>query len=181
METYISILRGINVSGHKLIKMEALRQLFDELGFRNTQTYIQSGNIIFQAKKQKTLSLEKNIAGAISKKFGFDVPVLVKDIKAFEKIIDKNPFVQDATKDSAFMHVTFLSGEPAKADFVKIDREQFLPDELEWWGEALYLYCPNKYSNSKLTNNFLESKFRITATTRNWRTTNELLNIAKKM
>ena len=76
MNTYISILRGIYVSGHLMIKMDSLRTLMGELGFKNCTTYIQSGNMLYQAIKQDTHALNLIIKKAIEKKFGFDVPVI---------------------------------------------------------------------------------------------------------
>lgn len=180
MTTYISILRGINVGGHNKIKMEELQQMIAGLGFQRVQTYIQSGNIIFQYKKQKPTLLEKKIAAAIENHFGFNVPVIVMEAISLKEIIDNNPFLKDKTKDASLLHITFLSAEPVKENFDKIKREQFLPDEIQWLGKAVYLYLPNKYSNTKLTNNFLETKLNVTATTRNWKTVNELLNIVLK-
>ena len=94
MTTYISILRGINVSGHKLIKMEALRKMYSDLGFSDVRSYIQSGNIIFSYKNSETYSLEKKISKKINDTFGFDVPVLVKEISEFKKILSNNPFLK---------------------------------------------------------------------------------------
>ena len=181
MTTYISILRGINVSGHRMIKMEALRQLFTDLGFQNIQTYIQSGNIVFQDKKADQQKLEKKIAKAITEKFTFDVPVIVKEVDELKQIIADNPFLTDKTKDIAHLHVTFLADNPNQENFNKIKDGQYQADEFYLIDKVIYLYCPNSYSNSKLTNGFLESKLKITATTRNWKTTNELINIAEKI
>ena len=77
METYISILRGINVSGQKLIKMDALKKAYEDLGFKNVHTYIQSGNVIFQTEEKE---LEQKISGQIQKQFGFEVPVIILTI-----------------------------------------------------------------------------------------------------
>jgi len=181
MTTFISILRGINVSGHRMIKMDALRQLYTEMGFSNVQTYIQSGNVVFQYKKVKLLELEKNIAKKISEKSGFDVPVIVKEYEELKLIIKNNPFLKDKTKDTSHLHVTFLSAKPDKANFEKIKEGQYQADEFHLVDKSIYLYCPNGYGNSKLTNSFFESKLKVTATTRNWRTTNELIKIAEKL
>ncbi len=181
MATYISIVRGINVSGHKLIKMDALRQLCTNLGFQKVHTYIQSGNIIFQYKKTNPQILEKKIANAITEKFAFDVPVLVKEFDEFKQIVTSNPFVADKTKDVTHLHITFLASKPDLVHVNKMNDVQYLPDEFHLHNNAVYLYCPNGYSNTKLTNGFLENKLKTTATTRNWKTTNELINLADKI
>lgn len=177
--TCISILRGINVSGSKLIKMDALRKAFEAWGFKNIQTYIQSGNIVFQTNKSTTQELEKRIQQNIKKDFGFDVPVVVKTQQELKNIVNKNPFFKESRKDAAFFHVTFLSAVPEKENSRKITESSFLPEECELAGNTVYLYCPNGYGNAKLTNNFLESKLKVNATTRNWKTTLELLKMAE--
>src|ERR1700740_4410 len=120
MATYIAILRGINVSGHKLIKMDALRKLFDNMGFKNTKTYIQSGNVVFQDKQAKIQDLEKKIAGSILKEFGFEVPVLVKEADELEAVLKNNPFINKQKEDVTKLHVTFLSAEAEKNHIEKI-------------------------------------------------------------
>jgi uncharacterized protein (DUF1697 family) len=181
MTTYISILRGINVSGHRMIKMQTLKELFTDLGFENIQTYIQSGNIVFQHKKTDPQKLEKKIAKAITEKSTFDVPVIVKKLEELQQIIAANPFLKDKTKELAHLHITFLTDEPDTESVNKIKAGSYQPDEFYLVNKVIYLYCPNNYGNSKLTNGFFEKKLSLTATTRNWKTTNELINIALKI
>ncbi len=164
-----------------MIKMDALRQLFADLGFISIQTYIQSGNIVFQSKKDDQQKLEKKIAKAITEKFTFDVPVIVKELDEFNQIISNNPFVTDKGKDITHLHVTFLSDKPNQENFNKIIDGSYQADEFHLVDKAIYLYCPNSYSDSKLSNNFFESKLKVTASTRNWKTIKELLNIATKI
>lgn len=182
MKTYISILRGINVGGQRIIKMDALKQLYTDLGFAKVQTYIQSGNVIFQNAEAKPEELARLIAEKITEKFGFDVPVMVIVREEFEKIVLNNPFLKDTTKkDVAHWHITFLSALPTPENLSKILPVSYLPDEFQVLGKAIYIYCPNSYSNSKLTNSFFETKLKVTATTRNWKTSKELLEIAEKL
>jgi uncharacterized protein (DUF1697 family) len=181
MATYISILRGINVSGYKMIKMDALRQSCVALGFENVKTYIQSGNIVFNFRQTDNKKLSSKIAGAIKTTFGFDVPVLVMDIDELRQILKNNPFLKDKSKEFSFLHVTFLSDKPKQEYVNDLINRDFSPDCFHLASRSIYLYCPNGYSNSKLTNTFLESKLKVTATTRNWKTTNELVAIAEKM
>lgn len=179
MNNYIAILRGINVSGSKLIKMDALRKAFEAWGFKSVQTYIQSGNIVFQSNKATTQELEKRIYQNIKKEFGFDVPVVVKTHQELKNIVSKNPFAKDKLKDPAFFHVTFLSAVPEKENIRKITETSFSPEEFILTGNAIYLYSPKGYGSAKLTNNFLEGKLKVNATTRNWKTTLELLKMAE--
>lgn len=180
METYISILRGINVSGKKLIKMDALRKLYEDLGFHSITTYVQSGNVIFTSETANSEKLAQTISQQIEKEFGFDVPVIVMSIAQLKHIIENNPFANDSQKDKTFLHVTFLSSKPDKFDLNAIEDKKLSGEEIAITGNAVYLYCPNEYGKSKLNNGFLEKKLKVGATTRNWKTTNKLLMIANQ-
>ncbi|MBC7383425.1 MAG: DUF1697 domain-containing protein [Bacteroidia bacterium] len=181
MQTYISILRGINVSGHKMMKMEALNALFAELGFKNIKTYIQSGNVVFQFKETPTDVLEKKIAKKIIEAFFFEVPVIVKKFIEVETILINNPFLNSRKEDPKLLHLTFLAAKPEEAELDKIKRGNYGADEFIVTDKSIYLFCPEGYGNTKLSNNFFERKLKLTATTRNWKTLNELVKIAKEM
>lgn len=180
MTTYISILRGINVSGQKLIKMDALRKSYENLGFRSVTTYVQSGNVVFTGKKAKSDELAQIISRQIEKDFGFEVPVIVLTIDNLKQIINSNPFLKDSDKDTTFLHVTFLATKPETFDRKTIEDKIRNGEEISFSDNAVYLYCPNGYGVSKLSNSFLETKLKVGATTRNWKTTNELLKIAQE-
>ncbi|MCK9403428.1 MAG: DUF1697 domain-containing protein [Chitinophagaceae bacterium] len=180
MTTYISIVRGINVSGQKLIKMDALRKSYENLGFHDVTTYVQSGNVIFAGNDIELNNLEQKISRQIEKDFGFEVPVIVLTIDKLKQVIDNNPFLKDPNKDQTFLHVTFLSSKPEHYDHKTIEDKKQNGEEIFFSDNAVYLYCPNGYGRTKLTNNFLEAKLKVGATTRNWKTTNELLKIAKQ-
>lgn len=178
METYISILRGINVGGRNKIKMDALMSLYKNLDFVNIRSYVQSGNVIFSSKKNDVKVLENQISLQIKKAFGLDVPVFVLNVNTLKDIIKGNPFTKDNKKNSAFMHVTFLSNQPKQFDKESIYKKRSENEEIAFVSNAVYLYCPNGYGNTKLSNNFLERKLNVPATTRNWKTTTELFTLA---
>jgi uncharacterized protein (DUF1697 family) len=179
--TYISILRGINVSGHKIIKMAALKEMYEELGFEGVRNYIQSGNVIFQYKKTKPAILEKMISDQVQKQFGFDVPVLVKDLKEFTEAFENNPFLKKRKEDISFLHLTFLSEKPDPKLLDAITKIKYGEDEFNVDGKNVYLFCPGGYGNTKLSNNFFESKLKVKATTRNWKTVTELETMATEL
>jgi len=170
METYFAFLRGINVSGQKMIKMEDLAKTLTELHFSNIRTYIQSGNIIFQHDKTELLLLAEKIAGKISEHFGFEVPVVIRTFAELDDLSKKNPFLLMGNKDVSKLHVTLLAEEPDPEKVIKIGKEPYLPDEFLVSGKEVYLFCPNGYGRTKLTNTFFENKLKTTATTRNWKT-----------
>jgi uncharacterized protein (DUF1697 family) len=181
MKTYISILRGINVSGHKIIKMDALKNMCINLGFNNVQTYIQSGNIVYKFRQTETNNLNKMISETILNTFGFEVPVVTKSAEQLQEIIKNNPFTKDTHFDPAFFHITFLSDSPDSSKIQLLDQAELKNDKFALIDKAIYLYCPNSYSSSKLSNCFIENKLKVTATTRNWKTVNELMNLAEKI
>jgi uncharacterized protein (DUF1697 family) len=181
MTTYISILRGINIVGHKKIKMDALRQMYSDLGFSKVQSYIQSGNVIFQSDEANINMLEKSITGKIAETFGFEVHVLILTAEELSNALRNNPFIADPTKDPARMHLTFLSGIPDKSILDEVSPAYYAPDEFRQEGKVIYNYCPNGNGNTKLTGNFFESKLKLIASSRNMKTATELLNMAEKI
>lgn len=181
MNKYISILRGINVSGHRIIKMEKLRQIYTDLGFENVKSYIQSGNVIFECKESDDKKLAEIIEREISTVFSYEVPVIVIELNKLKQIISENPFLNDDSKNTDFLHITFLSDLPTKDSLDKIIDGQYQNDEFKVVDKSVYLYCPNGYGKTKLTNKFFEDKLKVTATTRNWKTIKELINMAEKI
>lgn len=179
MPTYISILRGINISGHRIIKMEALRGMYAKLGYADIQTYIQSGNVIFRSSSASVQEIEREISKEIESCFGFDVPVIVLDSDELRQVISDNPFVKDDTIDISKVHVTFLSAIPETEKYELIREGDYQGDKFCLVNRSIYVYCPNGYGNTKLNTNFIESRLKVAATSRNWKTTLELLRMAE--
>ena len=178
MKTYISILRGINVSGKNIIKMEALKEMYTDLGFRKVTTYIQSGNVIFQSSQPDAMLVSDLITSGIVSRFALKVPVLVLHYNEFQAVLSNNPFLETSGVDISKLHITFLSGIPGLTNVEALKNTSCLPDEFVLSERAVYLMCPDGYGNTKLTNSYFENKLKVTATTRNVRTSNELLRIA---
>lgn len=179
MITYISILRGINVSGKNIIRMEILRELYEGLNFLNIKTYIQSGNVIFQFRKSENTELELIISSQIKKKFGFEVPVIVLTLAEMKDIIERNPYKADKTKDIKFLHATIFTSRPEQINYEIINEVKLPGEDFKLIERTVYLYCPYGYGKTKLSNTFFEKKLKVGATTRNWRTILELLSIAE--
>lgn len=174
MPHYLSLLRGINVSGKNGIKMDALRKCYESMGFAEVNTYVQSGNVLFSTIKTDPALLAASLSLQIKKVFGFDVPVLVVSGEKLSQIIKNNPFTHNSDKAPSFLHVTLLASTPAVKDIKSIDEKKGAGEECAITDSAVYLYCPNGYGRTKLNNNFLESKLKTHATTRNWKTLCEL-------
>lgn len=176
MKTYISILRGINVSGKNLIKMQSLQETYEGLGFSNVNTYIQSGNVIFQSKESELDKLERKISQEILKEFSFNVPVLIRKNTELKEIIEENPFKGE---DSNKVYITFLSSKPSRNCIENLLQEESATDKYCLKGRTIYLFCLNGYGKTMLTNNYFENKLKVKATTRNFKTVNELLNLSE--
>ena len=180
MKVYIAILRGINVSGQKKIKMQDLHEQLKNLNFYNTRTYIQSGNIIFESEENNSDKIKNSIENCIQDGFGFDIPVIIRTKGEFKEIIDRNPFMKRPQIKLDKLHVTFLSNIPELDKLSDLKNVNFLPDEFVISGKEVYIYCPDGYGKTKLNNTFFEKKLAQNATTRNWKTVNKLLEITNQ-
>lgn len=178
MNIYISLLRGINVAGKAQIKMTALRAMYEALGFDNVTTYIQSGNVIFGSTETNTSILGKQISAKIEADFGHRVPVTVLTPGELAHIAKQNPFPADPSVNLASVYVTFLAQKPAPFDPSVILDKKKEQEQIVFTDQAVYFYSPTGYGTTKLDNNFLEKKLKVTATTRNWKTTLELIRLA---
>ncbi len=180
---FISILRGINVSGQKKIKMADLKALYESLGFCNVSTYIQSGNVLFEYNSECEQSdkaiLKNQIEQAITKVYSFDVPVDVRTVDEFNAVLNNLPFDGiEVEKDGTQVLVTFLAGEPHQDKIDNIATYVKAPEKLVVDGSVVYLHCPNGYGKSKLSNVFIENKLLVSATTRNLKSVIKLCELA---
>ncbi len=171
------MLRGINVSGQKMIRMQDLQALYESLKLTNVRTYVQSGNVVFDSKEKDSLKLTKLIENKIEKTFSFSVTVFIRDAKNLKRIIDNNPFAK-RNEDSKKLYVTFLYSNSVLMDKKNLDVPNNDSDEYYLGEEEIYIFCPNGYGRTKLNNNFFERKLKMPATTRNWNTVSALYEMA---
>ena len=180
MKTYIALLRGINVSGQKKIKMTDLKALFVKIGLDDVVTYIQSGNVVFKSDEKKIQKLEEKIKKGIADSFGFDVPVLVKTKMELEDILQKSPYTKQEDLEAKRIYYVLLKDAPNQEFIANLDQDDY-PNELFLISEnCVYLNCLNGAGNAKLTNNIIERKLKVSATTRNHRTMMKLLELTKE-
>ncbi|WP_159022534.1 DUF1697 domain-containing protein [Formosa sp. L2A11] len=178
MNTYIALLRGINVSGQKKVPMAELRELMANLGFVNVKTYIQSGNVVFQSSEKNLSVLEAKISETISETFGFEVPVLVKNESQLQEIFNFNSFSEEERPTSYF---TLLSEIP-KVELVESVLEETYKDEVFTITDScVYLYSKHGYGKAKCNTNFFERKLKVSATTRNFKTMQKLLSLCSDL
>lgn len=180
MPLYLALLRGINVSGQKIIKMGDLRKRMADAGYNNVKTFIQSGNVIFESNEKSKDKLASAFETFLMKEYGYDVTVFIIDKKDIEAAIYNNPFTDGRTEEEAGfkkLYVTFLSGEPADENMEKLRQAPIGQDEIGVIGNVLYFKLFSKASDSKLSNSLIENKLKLRATTRNWNTTLKLLSL----
>lgn len=179
MAVYISLIRGINVGGHKIVKMEQLRVALEKLGFQKVQTYIQSGNIVFQLPKQPASTIAKKTEDAIAKEFGHSAAVITLTADELKAVLEGNPFLKKKGIDVTKLHVLFLSGRPEAAGVKKLAAIPSRNDQFEWRDECIYLYLPDGAGESKLATAPFDKLLSVQATARNWNTVNRLHQMAQ--
>jgi uncharacterized protein (DUF1697 family) len=180
MKTHVALLRGINVSGNKMVKMEHLRGIFETLHFQNVKTYIQTGNVIFETKEENPELICDKIEKELEKVLGFEVPVILRTIEELEDSMKNNPFEGTESSENDG-YITFLSSIPTDQAIDKVKTYKSDTDELRFLNREVYLLCPNKgYGKTMYSNTFLEKRLGVSATTRNWKTVNAIINMANR-
>ena len=177
MNTYISLLRGINVSGQKKIRMADLRNQYVSLGLINVKSYLQSGNVVFDSEEKDIDKLRDSIEAQIESIYGFSVPVLIRTSEEFQHVIENHPF---AKEEAIRVLVTFLYETPEKSKLDELRQHEDKVDQFEIGEQEIFLFCPGGYGRTKLSNNFFERKLGIIATTRNWKSVNALYEMASE-
>lgn len=180
MKTYIALLRGINVSGQKLIKMIDLRSLLEKLDFLEVQTYIQSGNIVLKSDEDNCDKIAEKVKKGIADTFGFDVPVLVKTHDELRLIFDMNPFTTPADIENKRIYFAFLKEAPRPELIEEFQKEEFVQEEFVVTENCVYLNFQIGAGKAKLSNNLIERKLKVSATSRNYRTMVKLLEMSKE-
>ena len=180
MPIYVAFLRAINVGGKNVIKMSELNECLETVHLKHIQTFLQSGNIIFESEFTDTEKLQALIQHAIEFVFSLSVPVIVRTHEEMENVLATKPFDNfiEAPKSKNF--IIYLQNAPtemALATFKPVDGKG---DEFKIEGKNIFIYCQNPYNESKLQNGFFEKKLLCFATTRNFNTSTEILNIMRR-
>lgn len=178
MKTYIALLRGINVGGHKKVPMAELRELLTKSGLKNVRTYIQSGNVVFKSSEKSFQKLEKKICEAIQSHFGFDVSIIVRTRYDLERIFNACPFPEEKKKTS---HFTMLHTIPEN-ELVKIaSGKVYEGEEYVIINDCIYFYCAKGYGQAKFNMNLFERKLKTASTSRNYNTIVKLLSLSSEL
>jgi uncharacterized protein (DUF1697 family) len=172
---HVALLRGINVGGKNKLPMQTLAAIFADAGCTDVSTYIQSGNVIFDASAALAKTLPDAIAAAILKKAKLTVPVVVRSAAAIQAVLAHNPF---AGKEDA-VHVMFLREAPTKGAAAALDRDRSPGDTFQVLGAEIYMHLPNGVARTKLTNAYFDKQLSTVSTLRNWRTVQKLAELAR--
>jgi uncharacterized protein (DUF1697 family) len=181
MPIIISMLRGVNVGAHNRMKMDALRAVYESLGLRNPQTYVQSGNVVFKTDKRDLVALAKRIEDAIEKGFGFRPAVILRTTSELRGAIARNPFAKRRGIEPSRLLVTFLANDPGAEVREKILSLKTEPEELRMDGRELYIYFPNGMARPKMSWAVLEKTLGTPGTGRNWNSVTRLLEMAERL
>ncbi len=177
MKTQLALLRGINVSGHNMIKMDALKIALENINFKNVTTYIQSGNVFVDSEEENTATIGFQIQQEIFKTFGFDVPVIMVSKESLILCFENNPFLKEKDFDVKKLYVSFVSKHLNKDAINELKISQFKPDEAVIDGTRIYIKYDVGAGKTKLDNKYIEKKLGITSTIRNWNTITQLLEL----
>lgn len=174
---HIALLRGVNLGARRL-PMKDLLGMFEDAGCTDVRTYIQSGNVVFRAAPALARRVPTLISRAISERFGYEAPIVLRTAAELEDVARNHPFLKEAA-DTKSLHVAFLQDRPGKSRIAELDPERSPPDRFVVRGREVYLHCPNGVGRSKLTMPYFDAKLRTISTMRNWNTVLKLLELSR--
>ena len=179
MKTYIALLRGINVSGQKKIIMVDLRKMLEKLQFDKVETYIQSGNIVLKSNSEDSEKIAEKIREGITGTFGFDVPTLVRSHEELKSIFDRNPFTDPSDIENKRVYFALLKETPKTELVEKFQKEEYPGEQFVIGDDCVYLNYAIGAGKAKISNNHIERKLKVSATSRNYRTMTKLLEMSE--
>jgi uncharacterized protein (DUF1697 family) len=177
MAIYVSLLRGVNVGGHRKVRMAELTALYASLGFSNVRSYLQSGNLVFESQESDRARLIAMLETEIENRLGYPVTVILRDAGDLQRIYANNPFLTTRSEDPRKFHVMFLAKPPSPTDLDRLTAPENVADEFSVAGLEIYLFYPNGAGRSKLASTFFERNLKVETTTRNWNTITALYNL----
>jgi uncharacterized protein (DUF1697 family) len=176
---HIALLRGINVGGKNLLSMERLADLFAAIGCRHVRTYIQSGNVIFEASPALARRVPRAVSDAIAAATQLEVPVLVRTAAELKAVVRGHPFWKP-NLDAKTLHVAFLADAPPAERVAALDHRRSPPDDFVVRGREIYLRFPNGVARSRLTNAYFDGKLATVSTLRGLGTVEKLVALASE-
>ena len=177
MTTHLALLRGINVSGHNMIKMEALKTTLEAIGFQNVQTYIQSGNVFVDSDDENASAVGFKIKQEIFKIFGHEVPIIVVNKEDLAICFKNNPYLKEKDIDTKKLYVAFVSTALKNENINDLKISQFKPDEASIDGNRIFIKYAVGAGKTRLEGKYIEKKLNVIVTMRNWNTVTNLLKM----
>ena len=177
MTTHLALLRGINVSGHSMIKMEALKTTLEAIGFQNVQTYIQSGNVFVDTEEESAAAVGFKIKQEIFKVFGYEVPVVVISKADLEACFNNNPYLKEKEIDTKKLYVAFISTTLQSTSINDLKISQFKPDEASIDSNKIFIKYAVGAGKTRFDQKYIEKKLNVIATIRNWNSVTQLLKM----
>ena len=174
---HLALLRGINVSGHNMIKMDALKICLEQIGYSSVETYVQSGNVFFETDEESFSKIAFDIKQQIFKTFGHDVPAIVIGKHDLDLCLKNNPFTKDLNVDTKKLYVAFLSKSLQTGAINELKISQFKPDEAAIDDNRIFIKYDVGAGKTRFDQKYIEKKLNLTATIRNWNTINKLLEM----
>lgn len=174
MGLYVVLLRGINVSGHNIIKMADLKQAFSNLGFKKVYSYIQSGNLIFETDFGTVETLKAMIEEKIQEAFELEVHCFVYTKNEFQDNFKNIGFTKDPEVNTKGLYFIHLENKPDPRLFASIEDNKIYTEKMELKGKMIYVNYTNGVGRSKLSNKVFETKLKMKATARNYNTMKRL-------
>lgn len=175
----MALVRGINVGGRNKLPMKDLARMFEDAGCEEVRTYIQSGNVVFDADGALADRLALSIPERIEEDFGFRVPVVLRSVTELRRAIERHPF-REVAEETKHLHIGFLADEPSADRVASLDPARSSVDRFEVAGKEVYLHVPGGMGRTKLTTDYFDRRLGTVMTVRNWRTVNELLEMAEE-
>lgn len=179
MQRYIALLRGINVSGKNIIKMIDLQNYFKEINCQNVQTYIQSGNVIFDHTELNSDILILQIEDFLKTKLNVRIPIALRKLEEFETIVLHNPFKNEILQAKDQIYFCLLNTKPDNNLYLKYLENKLENEEYDLFDNNIYVLCRKNNTGVPFSNNLIEKKLKVISTTRNLNTMNKLLELAK--
>lgn len=180
MPIYAAFLRAINVGGRNIIKMSELKECLETIHLKHIQTFLQSGNVVFESELEDTEKLQILIQHSIEFVFSINVPVIVRSQEEMKNILTANPFDNFSVLPKDKIFINYLQNLPTEETLTAFKPMDAKGDIFKIDGKNIFIYCQNPYNETKLQNNFFEKKLFTFATTRNFNTSNEILNIMER-
>jgi uncharacterized protein (DUF1697 family) len=175
VRTFVVLLRGVMPTGKNRTPMAQLREVLNKAGFKNAQTYIQSGNVVLRTDLSPR-ALEQRVHDLIKKHIGPDLVIVARTASQLEKVLDGNPFKK---LDISRVFYTLFEKRPTPEAIRALAIQDYSPEKLVITDEAAYLFIPGSAARSTLSNNVLERKLGVSCTTRNTNTLRALVEIAR--